>query len=141
MGFNFSQAGFPDVITMVADMVASEDNQLSAMANFLLATGLATPLSTHDWTTFASGYNGPNYAANNYNGLLQSFYAKYVAGPLPDFIVRGAQMLLTYKGFEPGGIDGVMGPNTSNAILQYQNQNGMPPTGTIDAALLNSLSN
>jgi N-acetylmuramidase len=39
-------------------MVAGEDEQLGAMATFIVGKGLALALQRADWTTFARGYNG-----------------------------------------------------------------------------------
>jgi hypothetical protein len=140
MGLNFQAAGFSDVQTMVDAMVDAEDNQLAAMASFLISNHLDGPLARQDWTNFALGYNGPNYAQNNYDGLLGQFHARFSAGPLPDLQVRMAQVLLTYKGFDPKGIDGLMGGGTKAAITQFQTQVGLPATGQIDQALLDALA-
>ena len=139
MGMNFQQAGFGDVETMVAAMQISEDAQLAAMARFLVSNHLAAPLAGHEWVNFALGYNGPNYAANNYDGLLSQFYGHFSTGPLPDLAIRSVQIGLTYKGFNPNGIDGVMGNGTRTAISRFQAANGMAQTGAIDDALLQAL--
>ena len=120
-------------------MVESEDNQLQAMAKFIAASGMAEPLAAHDWASFARRYNGPNYASNNYDGLLQHFYDRYSSGPLPDLRVRAAQLYLTYKGFAPGPIDGIPGSRTTTVIKAFQSAAGMPQTGTVDDALLKAL--
>jgi hypothetical protein len=140
MGENFAAAGFADVATMVAAMEASEDAQLLAMAAFVAHSGLSPALSQHDWAAVARGYNGPDYAANNYDGLLRHFYGLYSSGPTPDLLVRAAQAYLTYRGFAPGGIDGVNGPHTAAAVKAFQATCGMAQTGTIDEALLGRLS-
>jgi hypothetical protein len=85
MGENFVLAGFNSVDEMVTAMSESEDQQLGAMGEFLLNSRLNVPLQTHDWTSFARGYNGPHYAINRY-----------------DLNVRAAQLYLAYLGFHPG---------------------------------------
>ncbi len=139
MGMNFQAAGFADVESMVAAMQESEDAQLEAMASFLVANHLAAPLAANNWTAFALGYNGPNYAANNYDGLLRQFFGHFSTGPLPDLIVRSVQIGLTYKGLDPKGIDGVIGNGTRTAIRQFQAANGMAQTGEIDQAVVQAL--
>jgi hypothetical protein len=139
MGENFATAGFADPAGMVAAMVAAEDHQLLAMAAFVAANGLATALCQHDWAAVARGYNGPDYAAHNYDGLLQHFYSLYTSGPLPDLSVRTAQIYLTYQGFAPGGIDGVSGPHTTAAVRAFQASISQAQTGVIDDALLTRL--
>jgi hypothetical protein len=133
MGENFAAAGFTGVEDMVAAMSRSEDQQLAAMGNFLVSTKLRASLQAHDWTTFARGYNGPNYAINRYDVRLNAEYQKYSSGVLPDLNVRAAQLYLTYLGFVPGGVDGIAGQHTLAALAQFQTQAGLATTGTIDA--------
>ena len=140
LGENFQAAGFANVEAMVQSMVASEDDQFEAMAAFMKFNGLDHPLRDHDWAGFARRYNGPNYAANNYDGLLADAFQRYSTGPLPDLQVRRVQVLLTYKGFPPGAIDGRAGQRTTDAIKAFQRSLGKPDTGLIDAALLADLT-
>lgn len=140
MGENHAPAGFTGAEDMVAAMAASEDRQLAAMAAFLAAAAAGEALRQHDWRRFARLYNGPNYAANNYDGLLQQFFAQYSAGSLPDLRVRAAQVYLYYRGFLGSGIDGIAGPSTARAVRAFQASSGATETGTVDDALLAKLS-
>ncbi len=140
LGESFRAAGFASVDAMADAMAESEDNQLAAMAAFIAASRLSLKLSRRDWTGFAVGYNGPDYAKNNYDGVLRQFYAHFVAGRLPDLTVRAVQIWLTYWQFDPKGIDGAMGADTKAAIVAFQAQHGLGPTGEIDGALLAALS-
>jgi N-acetylmuramidase/Putative peptidoglycan binding domain len=140
MGENFAAAGFADVAGMVAAMVTSEDSQLLAVAAFVANNRFTSALSQHDWAAFAAGYNGPNYATNKYDQKLQHFYGLYSAGRTPDLLVRAAQIYLTYRGFAPGGVDGVNGRNTAAAVRAFQASAGLDQTGVIDDALLARLS-
>ncbi len=54
-------------------------------------------------------------------------------------VVRAVQARLTSLGYDPKGIDGKIGPNTRAAILKYQQDNGLLPTGEINQELLLSL--
>ena len=139
MGFNSQVAGFATVEEMVAAMQDSEDAQLAAMARFLAAQGLGAALAGHDWTTFARVYNGPNYAVNAYDRKLGAAYQTLSQGPLPDLAVRQAQAWLTFLNLAPGGVDGVLGPRTRNAVQQFQQQNGLPVSGSVDDTLLAAL--
>ncbi len=136
MGANFAAAGYGDVEAMVAGMVAGEDEQLAAMGGFLEASRLARSLARHDWVGFALGYNGPNYARHNYDGLLRQFHARFSAGPAPDLAVRAVQLALIYLGYDVHGGDGLMGPATVAAIRQFQGDSGLAPSGCIDEGLL-----
>jgi peptidoglycan hydrolase-like protein with peptidoglycan-binding domain len=46
--------------------------------------------------------------------------------------VRMAQKQLKEAGFNPGPIDGQIGRQTSQAIREYQKDNGLPQTGQLD---------
>lgn len=140
MGENFVQAGFADVEQMVAAMSESEDRQLAAMANFLIASRLNLPLQARDWASFARGYNGPNYAINRYDIRLNGEFQKYNAGALPDLNVRAAQLYLTYLGFDVGRIDGVAGKRTLSALADFQTQRGLAQTASITTDVVTQLS-
>lgn len=53
--------------------------------------------------------------------------------------VRAAQLVLRSYGYGLA-VDGVAGPQTARAIMHWQRANGLPPTGIIDAATLDSLN-
>jgi hypothetical protein len=140
MGENYSRAGFADVEHMVAAMSESEDQQLAAMGNFLFNSQLNVPLQAHDWASFASGYNGSNYATNRYDIRLHGEFQKYSAGALPDLNVRAAQLYLTYLGFHPSRIDGVAGRRSQSALVHFQIQRGLARTHIGDAEAVAQLS-
>lgn len=139
MGENYAAAGYPNAATMVSVMVDSEDAQLSAVAGFIAANGLARYLRVHDWASFARGYNGPNYAANRYDIELNGFYQKYLTGAAPDLMVRAAQLYLTFRGLDPHGIDGILGPATRSALIAFQSSAGLSQTGNPDDATMAAL--
>lgn len=55
-------------------------------------------------------------------------------------IVHQAQSQIAAEGHDPGVLDGYMGPNTSRGIRSYQASKGLPQTGRLDSATLDSLS-
>jgi hypothetical protein len=132
MGENFAAAGHKSVEDMVAAMSRSEDDQLEAMGNFLVSTKLQLSLQAHDWTTFARGYNGPDYTTHQYDVRLNTAYQKYSSGSLPDLNVRATQLYLTYLGFHPGPVDGIAGQRTLSALTQFRTQAGVANTRAID---------
>jgi hypothetical protein len=132
MGENFAAAAFPNIEDMVAAMAQSEDAQLTAMGNFLIATNLRASLQAHDWMTFARRYNGPNFAINRYDVRLNGEFQRFSVGALPDLNVRAAQLYLTYLGFHPGPIDGVAGELTLSALAQFEAQNRIQQTDPVD---------
>jgi len=54
-------------------------------------------------------------------------------------IVDNVQSALANAGYYTGSVDGIMGPLTRDAITAYQQDNGLPVTGTITPSLLRSL--
>lgn len=49
----------------------------------------------------------------------------------PGWDVVEAQCLLGYHGFDPGGADGVIGPNTTRAVKRLQEKAGLSPDGIV----------
>ena len=132
MGFHAEELGFGEVEQMVTAMTTSEDRQLEAMARFIAGEKLHLALGKRDWTRFARGYNGPQFAKNQYDERLRLAYDDLMANGLPDLRLRSAQLRLLYRGFEPGPIDGVMGNVTRNALRRFQAQTGLTVTGKLD---------
>jgi localization factor PodJL len=54
-------------------------------------------------------------------------------------LVALVQKLLTDKGFNPGPADGLLGERTVRAILDFQDQAGLPTTGQVDQELVKAL--
>ena len=71
---------------------------------------------------YVGGYYGPGYGYNNGGSVSVT-----------------VQQALEQQGYYNGPIDGIVGPGTSAAITAYQQNNGLPVTGTITPGLLNSL--
>jgi len=53
--------------------------------------------------------------------------------------VRAAQQALRDQGYNPGPIDGVMGPRTSAAVRDYQTKEGLTASGQLDDATMDKL--
>ena len=53
---------------------------------------------------------------------------------------RAAQEALKVQGFDPGPIDGRMGPRTRSAVSEYQRKNDLPVTGMLDDATMAKLN-
>jgi|CZKL01.1.fsa_nt_gi hypothetical protein len=141
LGTNASLVGYQSVEDMVTAMAASEDQQLDAIVKFILAKKLQSALQAQDWAHYAAGYNGPDYAKNHYDTNLSQTYALYQnTSALPDLTVRAAQLMLFTLGFNPGGIDGSLGPSTLTALHNFQSQKQISLTTGIDAAVLAALS-
>jgi LysM repeat protein len=77
MGFNHKTAGYSNVQDFVKAMQQSEGKQLDAFVNFIKAdASMHKALKNHDWASFARAYNGPGYAANNYDTKIAAEYNK-----------------------------------------------------------------
>ncbi len=119
MGFNARRAGFDSVGSMVMAMSQGEGLQLAAVANYLQTSDCARLLRQRNWTAFAARYNGSRYAEHRYDLRLAQAHQRLMAGPLPDLLVREAQMLLLFQGYRPGMIDGVWGKFTASAMEEF----------------------
>jgi len=76
MGANYALAGCASGVQMMQRAALNEAAQLTLMASFIAAQpGMKNALAQHDWPTFARLYNGPNYAANQYDTKLAAAYA------------------------------------------------------------------
>jgi N-acetylmuramidase/Putative peptidoglycan binding domain len=142
MGFNAELAGFRDAEDMVAQMLRGENEQILGMVRFMRARGLHAALQRRDWTEFARGYNGSDFAKNRYHEKLAAAHTSLSRGGLPDLHARAVQLLLTYHGFDPGKIDGIVGERTGAAITAFTTKNGLPTTTAhedLHAALLELL--
>ncbi len=53
--------------------------------------------------------------------------------------IKSAQALLNQRGFDVGSPDGLMGPKTTRAIMDFQKTSGIPVTGQVDTTLLDAL--
>jgi hypothetical protein len=53
--------------------------------------------------------------------------------------LRQAQKQLQEAGFTPGALDGMLGPQTREALQQYQAKHGLPKTGELDEATRKAL--
>lgn len=141
LGANSSMVGFASVQEMVSAMAASEDQQLKAVVNFVLARHLETALQNRDWAAYADGYNGSDYAKNQYDTKLAQAYAFYRnATQLPNLTVRSGQLLLFLLGFDPHGIDGALGLNTLTALHNFQSKQQLGLTAGFDDGVLAALS-
>jgi hypothetical protein len=56
-----------------------------------------------------------------------------------DASVKNAQLALNSQGYNAGAADGIMGPNTQDAIRRFQADKGLAQTGTLDGATMNAL--
>jgi hypothetical protein len=77
MGSNYKLAECASVHEMVSEACESEAGQLRQMASFIKKAGLLDELIAKNWAGFAKGYNGPQYAKNQYDQKLAAAYTKF----------------------------------------------------------------
>lgn len=54
-------------------------------------------------------------------------------------LVRSVQQALKQKGYDTGSIDGHVGPSTEKALRDFQQAQGLPQSGSLDAQTLSAL--
>ena len=91
------------------------------------------------WYAFNAGYWYPawGYDPNAYYAYDGPIYA-YNNLP-PDQVIANVQTALQEQGYYQGEVDGLLGPQTREAIAGYQRANGLPETAAIDEPTLSSL--
>ena len=62
-----------------------------------------------------------------------------VSRPASAPTVRLAQLALNDRGYDAGNIDGSLGPDTASAVRRFQQTEGLPQTGALDARTLSAL--
>jgi hypothetical protein len=82
LGQNFPNLSMANAHEYVTKLARSERDQLEAFEGFVRANGLADELQRKDWAGFASRYNGPGYAANQYDTKMAQAYARLKATPI-----------------------------------------------------------
>lgn len=121
MGFNAVRVGFDSAEAMVKAFIESEDAQLAGMVSFIIERDvLHRALRAKNWERFAFFYNGESYSKNRYDIKLGKAFDRFSSDALPDLTTRAAQARLVYLGYNPHGIDGILGKGTTSALLAYQ---------------------
>lgn len=140
MGFNAVRLGYASAEAMVTQFQAGEDAQLDGVSRYLRNNpALATAFAKGNWAKVAFFYNGSAYAENKYDIKLQRFHDLFTISGTPSIDVRAAQARLAYLGFDPRGIDGVVGHGTRLAVIAFQKARGVKATGELDEGTMEGL--
>jgi len=140
MGFNAARLHYEGAEQMVAQFVESEDAQLEGALRFIVDNAaLASAFRSKNWTQVAFFYNGAAFAKNEYHIKLQRYCDLYTAKGTPSIEIRAAQARLTYLGFDPRGVDGLMGGGTRTAARAFQKARGIAETGELDDKTMDEL--
>lgn len=139
LGVNHVKAGYRTVGDMVDAFVAAEDAQLAGMTAIIASTGIASAVARKRWADYARLYNGADCARNRYDERLQLACAHYETAGCPDVDLRAAQVYLGCLGVDTGGVDGIKGPKTTNALRSFQKSAALATTGLPDEPTLTAL--
>ncbi|UYF99324.1 N-acetylmuramidase family protein [Halomonas sp. GD1P12] len=78
MGFHWQRLGYASAAHYAVEMSTDEANQMVAFVRFIEADrAIHAALRRRDWADFARRYNGPNYAANDYDTKLAAAYRRH----------------------------------------------------------------
>ena len=97
------------------------------MRNLMLATASAIVLSMAGTGTghAAQQHSSPTNMAGSAMQMPSTMTAS-------ELLIMAAQQQLKYSGLYNGSVDGKMGPETQRAFRQFQQQHGLPQSGTLD---------
>ncbi len=92
-----------------------------ALRDFQEDRGLEPSGDLNRDTIVALGFEPAEFAA-----------AEFDPSSLSEEDVRQVQQALNQEGFNAGPVDGIMGPQTRGALRDFQQDNGLEPTGELD---------
>ncbi|MFG1207023.1 N-acetylmuramidase domain-containing protein [Xanthobacter flavus] len=138
MGFLAEELGYPSATVMLDRMIAGG---VAAQVDMMLAEikrkRLVDELQRGDWAGFARIYNGPKYEENQYDTKLAAacrrWEAKLGGVPVGDPDLPKVQSDLIALGYDlgPAGADGLLGRRTREAVLRFQEAQGLAVDGKI----------
>jgi peptidoglycan hydrolase-like protein with peptidoglycan-binding domain len=90
------------------------------------------PTPYYGYPYYGNPYYGAPYGGNAYYGNTSHGYTYGT-------VTQAVQSALARRGYYRGAIDGVLGPETHNAIRAFQAQRGLAVTGQISKNLIQAL--
>ena len=157
-------SGYPSLVALVNALRSSLPNlyaftvSVDVLQNVSLEREPAWRFRASTWETRSLGLIGhsklPSELRQSGRDQVAEFINAYLSGnprPAPAGtavpppasprrdLVRQVQARLQSAGFNPGTIDGTMGPQTRDALRGFQNTKGLRPTGEPDEATLDAL--
>jgi hypothetical protein len=106
--------------------------------NLMLITASVIALGMGGASVARGGDMGDDSGGNPsaVSGMPQS---SQTSADLPNDDIRRAQRELRAQGFYKGTVDGAVNERTKRALEEYQKQNGLSQTGSLDQATMRSL--
>jgi len=133
-----------------ADEILAEQVDLDASAKLLLPAGANGPkfLTFKNFDVIKRYNNATSYAlgvallSERIKGSDESLTQPWPRAdkPLTKSQRERLQRALAAEGFNPGGVDGVIGPNTRKALRAWQKAQGLPADGYPSATILDLLT-
>jgi len=86
---------------------------------------------------YYGGYDAvPDYYTSDYS---PTYWSDDATAASAESTAARVQQQLVRDGYNPGPVDGVIGPQTRDAIANFQRDHGLPVSGQIDGALLQAM--
>ncbi|UUP19489.1 N-acetylmuramidase domain-containing protein [Nitratireductor thuwali] len=150
MGAHWQRLGYASVADLVEEARRSALGQIELMVKYIVKFGLLDELQRKDFTAFARGYNGPQFARYGYHKKMAKAYAR-ISGRSPVSAasgmlrmgskgarVRELQALLVRAGHAVK-IDGDYGTATKQAVRAFQRANGLQVDGVAGPQTMRAL--
>lgn len=87
----------------------------------------------------ANGSSAPQYSSPQTAEQQPPSYTEGSGGSVSPNQVKQVQQKLKQDGDYTGAVDGKLGPKTAQAVKQFQQQNGLQQTGSLDDQTLSKL--
>ncbi len=124
-----------DADTSTTQRTAQADTSRNTMSNDTTTTPASNSNLTSGDTLSSQPITVPSAASSSANQRMPGSQTSMHG----DATVRQAQQALLEAGYDPGPIDGVMGPRTEQALSRFQQANGLSSSANLDAPTLSAL--
>lgn len=152
MGSHWKSLGFSSLEAFLKTVRSGLIGQVEVMVRFIKVNKLDDELRDLDWSGFAAGYNGKNYAKNKYDTKMAAAYRRHGGvGSITDKRsgnlrlgsqgagVRDVQAMLVLSGYDIK-IDGFFGNATKRAVQDFQRKHKLVADGIVGSKTQQALS-
>ena len=138
MSFSQSSSILFVVVVLEGGVMSMKRLIVATAAVTLSLSGAALAAGMSGSAGMSSGSTEPNSSASGMSPSNSAASATKSGASQSE--VSAAQTALKQKGLYKGRVDGRMGPETRQAISQFQRQNGLKQTAQLDARTMNELT-